>query len=173
MTDDPIEANPIRYPALIAGHLWAWTRAVELEAARIGGPELPADRQIDTYLFVIALAQALIAAKAIQKATGDAALRRAYNGFLSSDGDKVPTATTIRDILSHFTEYEAGEGHLQTDGFMDRNLNLSTEVGEGTVWLRINQFRVEISSTAVQAAELAEVAFEAERRHRQRNQRPR
>jgi hypothetical protein len=63
--------------------------------------------------------------------SGDEELRKAQTRFLSEH----PQAQKMRDVLSHFDEYEGGRGRLQKTG----------EVGALTIWLGVGEDSVTLA----------------------------
>ena len=121
------------------------------------------DRQVDSYLCVIALSQVFRAALEMERITGDALLRDACERFQSD----LPDSKDLRNVLIHFNEYEKGEGILQKNGTMGA-LDIFTESGDDRHWLRINHMKIELGSASRNADNLVCAALDAADRHAQR-----
>jgi len=155
--------NPNTLPYLINGHMAIWRRAAQLQKDRVLAAEFGPDRQIDSYLCVMAISQTFRAALEMRRITGDALLSDACEQFQSDN----PDATDLRDILTHFDDYERGSGRLQKAGTM-QGLNIFTESGDGRFWLRINQMKIELGATSQNVDNLVYEAFDAGDRYSQR-----
>jgi hypothetical protein len=91
---------------------------------------------------------------------GDGHLRKAPDRFL----DEHPRAKNMRDVLSHFDEYEAGKGDLQKSGEVgELTIFLSTGPDSVTLTLASN-LSIEVSEASSAALELAEETLNAKER---------
>jgi hypothetical protein len=68
----------------------------------------------------------------------DSTLRSAVEHFLGL----TPDSAVIRDVLTHFDEYEAGRGRLQREGRLDKTLNMYSEWNKDEYWLRVGSLRI-------------------------------
>jgi hypothetical protein len=163
--------NRLRIPSELSGHLFAWSYAAQRQVERIGEGDNGIDRMVDAYLFAFAIRQIIRGAEAMLKATclhdipeeegRDPRLAKALDGFLAS----TPSAAKVRDVLTHFDDYERGEGRLQESGELEHPLMILAEVGNRHGYtLRVGSLRVEVAATAQAARELTDEALNAERR---------
>lgn len=102
--------------------MWAaaWSSAVDGQAARVLPVGLEtAAYQTDVYLFILAVREVLRCAEwAKDHVDGqrDGDRSRNLNSAVAAFDAAVPGATDVRDILTHFDEYERGKGTLQKKG---------------------------------------------------------
>jgi hypothetical protein len=102
------------------GQVGLWSHAVQIQAIRIltdgtGMPDGMVTRQMDSYLFAVALRNLLRAASLLRTAAPSAAcsgIDLALNAF----NQTVPRAVEVRDVLEHFDDYARGAGRLQGNG---------------------------------------------------------
>lgn len=130
-----------------------------MQGERLLVSESGVDRQIDAYLCVIALSQLMRVAIAMKRATGDTSLREVCKRFQSD----LPDAKNLRDILSHFNEYQRGAGKLKKARKMGE-LQVFMESGDGRFWLRVNDLKIELGSAVAGAQDLANAAMDASER---------
>jgi hypothetical protein len=153
--------NPATLAVELAGHAYVWGQAVGLEAERVRSAATVAERHIDCYLLVLAIRQVLRSAEAMDRAIGgDEELRKAQTQFLAEH----PQTQKMRDVLSHFDEYEAGKGRLQKSGEVGA-LTIWLGVGEDSVTLALaSNLTVELSAASSAAIALADATLSAEDR---------
>lgn len=115
MTEDAptIEVTP--HEALAYVH--AWRHAVHLQALRIlssgtGMPDGPVSKQVDSYLFVVALRDFLRAVDLAKRLVSEEPGRDLESAVRRFDG-AVPHIRTLRDVLEHFDNYAQGTGFIQ------------------------------------------------------------
>jgi hypothetical protein len=161
MPATPGPTNPIGVGAELAGYLVTWLKAVDLQRDRVLTGADDFARHTDSYLYALALHQVLRAATAIQGLSGDFDLKTGLEAFLSD----VPDAQNLRDVLTHFDEYTAGQGRLQRRKQMGP-LIISLGRGDKTVFLMINDFHLEVGRATESAHNLASAALDAEMRFR-------
>jgi hypothetical protein len=153
--------NPATLAVVLAGHAYVWGQAVGIEAERILSAATGTERHIDCYLLVLAIRQVLRSADAMDKAIGgDEELKQAQIRFLAEH----PHAQTMRDVLSHFDEYEAGNGRLQKSGEVGP-LNIFLGVGDDSITLSLaSNLTVELSAASSAALALADATLSAKDR---------
>ena len=161
MEESKAPTNPARLPVELAGHALVWGQAVALQAERVRNAATVAGRHIDGYFLVLAIRQVLRSAEAMDRAIGgDAGLRNAQTRFLAEH----PQAQKMRDVLSHFDEYEAGKGKLQRSGEVGA-LNVWLGVGEDSVTVALaSNLTVELSAASSAALALADATLSAKDR---------
>lgn len=148
-----------------------WGQAVGVQANRaVKNATSIADRHVDGYLLILALRQVLRSASAMNKAVGgDGHLAAAVSTFLEGH----PQAVKMRDVLTHFDEYEAGIGSLQE----------TREVGDLTIWLAVgedsvtvtlaSELMLKLSTVSEAALALTEATLEAKDRFLERQRKAR
>jgi hypothetical protein len=160
--------NPSGLPVELSGHAWVWRRAVILQVERINSPLARGDRFVDAYLLAIAIRQVHACALAMNKGVQgtDQILRSATAEFLKDH----PSAKDARDVLIHFDEYQVGEGRLQKEGEMGP-LDITIQLSDAsTMWLVLgDRVRIELSSAAYAAVQLADEVLNSEARYRSAN----
>lgn len=114
---------------MFGGHVAIWSAAVVYEldryfswfteadaGGRLGmGRATEDDRaasEPDALLFVLALAQLLRATSFVSRETGWKEIKEALERF----DQEVPHGKAIRDVLTHFDDYERGRGKMQKSG---------------------------------------------------------
>jgi len=158
--------NPYGLAVEISGHLGAWHHAVQLLSDRVMRAETGVDRMVDSYLFAVAIRQVSRAAEAMlsdtarEDGTLDPGLQMTLDRFETDFAD----SEVIRNVLTHFDEYEQGSGRLQRKGTFDL-LEIHGELGEGTYWLVVSGHRVEVGAAARAAGDLADAAIGAMNRY--------
>lgn len=157
--------NPGRIAVELAGHAHLWGGAVSIEVDRVRSAKGAYERHVDGYFLVFAIRQVVRSAEAMQRAVGgDAALKEAQDRFLAEH----PQAQAMRDVLSHFDDYERGTGRLQKSG----------EVGDIQIWFGVGDpsftlalasgLTIELSAASTAAIALANATLEAEVRFLER-----
>ena len=140
--------NPARLPVELGGHTYLWGQAVALGAERVRNASSVLHRHIDGYLLILAMRQVLLSAEAMNEAIGgDEELTATLARFLADN----PQAKNMRDVLSHFDEYQAGTGKLQKTG----------KVGELMAWLGVGEDSVTVSLASSMMVEVLQASSEA------------
>jgi hypothetical protein len=166
-TFDPDSESSVRM--MLAGWLFTWFASAERQATRTLWPNDRSDYQVEGYLFILAVRQVL---RAVEAARGHAdhhrdgkrssELTRALAAFDSA----VVDAREVRDILTHFDEYQRGKGNLQRQdraaGRDPRRLNVYYENTGSTVRLHLMPgVTMDVGATLNAAGQLVEDATDA------------
>lgn len=154
--------NPAALAVELAGHAYAWGQAVVIQSQRLRETDSPLYRHVDSYLLVIAMRQVLRCAEAMSKAVGgDRELAGAKAEFLNDHRN----ARAMRDVLSHFDEYQAGKGKLQKSGKVGR-LAIWMGAGEDSFTLALaSNLTLELSGASSSALALADATLAAKDRY--------
>lgn len=95
----------------------AWRHAVQLQALRIlssgtGMPDGPVSKQVDSYLFVVALRDFLRAVDLAKRLVSEESGRDLESAIGTFDA-AVPSIRALRNVLEHFDSYAQGTGYIQ------------------------------------------------------------
>jgi len=153
--------NPGKIAVELAGHAHLWGGAVSIQAERVRNATGPYERHVDGYFLVFAIRQVVRSAEAMQKAVGgDTVLKTAQDRFLAEH----PQAKAMRDVLSHFDDYERGTGTLQKSGEVG-GIQIWFGVGDTSFTLALaSNLTIELTAASTAATSLANATLEAEDR---------
>lgn len=150
--------KPKAHPAFLRNEVYGAAIAVSLQAERLlkVRPEEEAGSipHADAYFFAVALARVSRLVKRVAlSATGDHRIRDALDTFTT----RVPDTHNVRGILEHWDSYISEADDRQILDVLDPWL--AVKVGEGTVYVRIDRFELDVADAEEAARELALTAM--------------
>ncbi len=147
--------------ARIRGHLWTWMFATGAQAKRVQEMRDDDEPEADAWLFALAVRQVLRCVEWAIKhadASRDGSRSTALRGALRVFDSAVPNAIAVRDILSHFDEYDEGNGKLQRDGRPELLMMYSLD-GVSFDLILMEGYSITVATAFEAAAKLAEQCF--------------
>lgn len=145
--------------ALAVTDALTWNTIVSIQQRRIATADSDFERQLDLYLFALALRGVVRAAEFARQAatsSGDDEAHDRISEALDGFTDAVPDAKHVRDILEHFDKYRLGEGRLQRRRAMDELLVWVEDAGEGPVLVLGARYRLPVLTAVAAAGALAD-----------------
>lgn len=157
-------------PNEAVAHLHQWQHAVNLQCLRLlnegtGMPEGPTSREVDAYLFAIALRNLLRAVDLVRSLVPGKEQSN-VDSAIAAFNHAIPNAVNVRHVLEHFDAYAVGKGNLQktvspgVPAAIWHERDGSTHV----LWVGIRgrpPFRLDVRQAATAAAHLASEAISA------------
>jgi hypothetical protein len=152
----------------IVDWLITWQATTEIQCKRVLAADDMWPRQREGWIFILTLRQVVRSAEWASQHTHkhkDRARASKVDKALNRFNEALPNAVEIRDVLTHFDEYERGEGNLQRKWgrFSEAvELNRFVEHGDGDVVIHLYPAgRMDVGQAAEAAERLADEILEA------------
>lgn len=132
------------------GHLNVWLRALEMQQDRaLQSASSDEEREVDVTLFAISLGQFVRAVEYCRP------LHPHIEGRLQQFHREVPEAVHIRDVLTHFDDYDQGRGREQRAGGKGpADFSPTTWFPGATVELYLGEYDLDVTRALERATDL-------------------